>query len=133
MFNRLKAAFVSVYLTVASIITAYSIWQLFEGANTIAWGGTLLAAAPMAIGIGLLMLKPVVARTSADLPEAHIPIAIGVAISAFGVSQSVLALSLSYWHWLATSAFYSTSIGILATAVWLALLWLLVSHYLSFH
>jgi peroxiredoxin len=87
MFNRLKAAFVSVYLTVASIITAYSIWQLFEGANTIAWGGTLLAAAPMAIGIGLLMLKPVVARTSANLPEAHIPIAIGVAMSAFGVSQ----------------------------------------------
>lgn len=88
MLNRLKAAYVSIYLTLASAITAYSIWKLIEGGNTIAWAGTLLAAAPMAVGIGLLMIKPVVARTSANLPEAHIPIAIGVAMSAFGISQT---------------------------------------------
>ena len=86
LINRLKAAYVSLYLTVASVISAYAVWQLLEGHDALTWSGVLLSAAPMALVIGFLMIKPVMARTSADLPEAHVPIAIGVALTAWGTS-----------------------------------------------
>ncbi len=96
ILNRLKAAYVSLYLTVASVISAYAVWQLLEGHDALTWAGVLLSAAPMALVIGFLMIKPVMARTSADLPEAHIPIAIGVALTAWGSSGgSWLPLSLA--------------------------------------
>ena len=94
--NRLKAAYVSIYLTVASLISVYAVWQLLEGHDALTWSGVLLSAAPMALVIGFLMIKPVMARTSADLPEAHVPIAIGVALTAWGTSgNSWFPLSLA--------------------------------------
>ncbi len=96
LLNRLKAAYVSIYLTVASVITAYAAWQLLQGHDALTWTGVLLSAAPMALVIGFLMIKPVMARTSADLPEAHVPIAVGVALTAWGSSgDSWLPLSLA--------------------------------------
>lgn len=88
MLQRLKAAYVSSYLTLVSVISAYALWQLIQGQDLIAWGGVLLAAAPMALVIGFLMVKPVMARTSADLPEAHIPIAIGVVLAVWASTTS---------------------------------------------
>ena len=59
MLQRIKAAYVSSYLTLVSVISAYALWQLIQGQDLIAWGGVLLAAAPMALVIGFLMVKPV--------------------------------------------------------------------------
>ncbi|MAX87614.1 MULTISPECIES: hypothetical protein [Thalassolituus] len=96
LLNRLKAAYVSIYLAVASVIAAYAAWQLLQGHDVLTWAGVLLSAAPMALVIGFLMVKPVMARTSADLPEAHVPIAAGVALTAWGSSgDSWLPLSLA--------------------------------------
>lgn len=110
LLNQLKAAYVSVYLTVASLISAYAVWSLVQTEYTLAWAGTLLAAAPMAIVIGFLMIKPIMARTSADLPEAHIPIALGVILTVWADSPDwqplVLAL-ISYAGFLLYVYWYS--------------------------
>ena len=73
VLRPLKAAYVSLYLTLGWLISLFSLWQLTQGSAWLAWLGTLLASAPLTVGISLLMLKPVIARTSADLPEFGIP------------------------------------------------------------
>ena len=37
LLNRLKAAYVSIYLTVASVIAAYAAWQLLQGHDVLTW------------------------------------------------------------------------------------------------
>ena len=81
MLNRIKAAYVGGYLTFCYIAAGYAIWQLLsEGlsqAYILGWAGVLLATAPLAVLIGFIMVKPVIARTSRHLPELHIPILLG--------------------------------------------------------
>ncbi len=83
MMQRLKAAYVSLYLSLIWIISLWAAWQLVTGDNPLAWSGVLLTSAPLALGIGLLMLKPVVARTRANLPEAHVLILLGSGLILF--------------------------------------------------
>ena len=39
LLNRLKAAYVSIYLAVASVIAAYAAWQLLQGHDVLTWAG----------------------------------------------------------------------------------------------
>lgn len=84
MLKKLKALYVNIYLTVALIIVGYAIWQLQLGGDWLTWTGVLLSAAPLLLFISFIMVKPVAARTSANLIEAHIPIAIGVLLALYG-------------------------------------------------
>lgn len=99
MLNRIKAAYVGGYLTFCYIATGFAIWQLLsEGlsqALILSWVGVLLASAPLAVLIGFIMMKPVVARTSRHLPELHIPILIGVALAVYGSYQSNIVLPIT--------------------------------------
>lgn len=102
MLNRIKAAYVSLYLTFATIVSGYAIWQWQQGGDLMSWSGVFLAAAPMAALIGFIMIKPVVARTSPNLIEIHIPILVGLTLATRGYSTGaagleVLILSLISW------------------------------------
>ncbi len=88
VLRPLKAAYVSLYLTLGWLISLFSLWQLTQGSAWLAWLGTLLASAPLTVGISLLMLKPVIARTSADLPEVQVLTLAGLLLSAWGGWQS---------------------------------------------
>ena len=68
MTDKIKAAYVSLYLTLIWGISLWAVWQLWTGENRLAWSGVLLTAAPVALGIGLMMIKPIIARTRANLP-----------------------------------------------------------------
>ena len=88
VLRPLKAAYVSLYLTLGWLISLFSLWQLTQESAWLAWLGTLLASAPLTVGISLLMLKPVIARTSADLPEVQVLTLAGLLLSAWGGWQS---------------------------------------------
>lgn len=77
MLQRIKAAYVSSYLTVSWLLLALATWKLWQGADVLAWSGVALSAAPMAVLITLIMIRPMLARTSANLLEIHIPVGIG--------------------------------------------------------
>lgn len=102
MPSKLKAAYVSLYLTFASIISAYAAWQWLQGGDLMSWGGVFLTSAPMALFIAFIMIKPIVARTSNNLIEIHIPILIGVTLATRGFTTGVagieaLVLALLGW------------------------------------
>ena len=112
MTDKMKAAYVSLYLTLIWGISLWAVWQLWTGENRLAWSGVLLTAAPVALGIGLMMIKPVIARTRANLPEAHVLILAGLALTAAGIWQSgngmpALPAALSYLGFLLYVFWYS--------------------------
>lgn len=112
MIPRLKAAYVSLYLSLIWAISLWAGWQLFSGESALAWTGVLLTSAPVAVGIGLLMLKPVVARTRANLPEAHVLIMAGLVMILAGTWGSETGLpvilgALSYAGFLLYVFWYS--------------------------
>ena len=112
MTDKIKAAYVSLYLTLIWGISLWAVWQLWTGENRLAWSGVLLTAAPVALGIGLMMIKPVIARTRANLPEAHALILAGLALTAAGIWQSgngmpALPAVLSYLGFLLYVFWYS--------------------------
>lgn len=82
MLNRLKAAYVSVYLTVIAIIMIYSAGKLIDGESMIGWGGALLTSAPMALLFTFMLIRPIIARTSENLTEIHVPTALGTLFAA---------------------------------------------------
>ena len=112
MTDKMKAAYVSLYLTLIWGISLWAVWQLWTGENRLAWSGVLLTAAPVALGIGLMMIKPIIARTRANLPEAHVLILAGLALTAAGIWQSgngmpALPAVLSYLGFLLYVFWYS--------------------------
>lgn len=112
MTDKMKAAYVSLYLTLIWGISLWAVWQLWTGENRLAWSGVLLTAAPVALGIGLMMIKPVIARTRANLPEAHALILAGLALTVAGIWQSgngmpALPAVLSYLGFLLYVFWYS--------------------------
>lgn len=112
MLNKLKAAYVGCYLIFCNAVAGIAIWKLLSTELTLAWAGTLLSAAPLAIGITLIMIKPVVARTSDHLMEVHLPILAGLIIALAGSYQAdavlpgILAL-ISYLGFLGYVYWYS--------------------------
>ncbi|MEO0499257.1 MAG: peroxiredoxin family protein [Pseudomonadota bacterium] len=72
---RLKSLLLTPLLTLLSVLMAAGVWQfLATGAG--GWAGVAIAAAPLPLFVGVLMLTSAVARTSANLP---LPLAISVA------------------------------------------------------
>ena len=98
MLNRIKAAYVGGYLIFCYVVTGFALWQLISHDSTqtvvISWFGVVLVTAPLALLIGFMMVKPVVARTSRHLPELHLPIVLGLAASVYGHLQSGMILPL---------------------------------------
>ncbi|MGJ8687485.1 MAG: redoxin domain-containing protein, partial [Spongiibacteraceae bacterium] len=92
MLKKLKALYVNIYLVFACAVSGYAIWQWQSSGDWLTWTGVLLSAAPMLLFISFIMLKSVVARTSENLIEAHIPIATGVLLALYGSYNQGTAL-----------------------------------------
>lgn len=112
MLSKLKAAYVGSYITYCYILMGFSILQLINDGPLLAWLGSLLSAAPLAIGVSVIMIKPIVARTSEHLLEAHLPILAGLIVSLYGslTSDTLLPAVLSivaYLGFLAYTYWYS--------------------------
>ncbi|MAQ99003.1 MAG: alkyl hydroperoxide reductase [Oceanospirillaceae bacterium] len=95
MLMRLKAAYVSLYMTGSVILSAFAAWQILSGAPVLSWSGVLLAALPMTALISLLMIRPLLARTRPHLPEIHLLTLAGVVIAASGFQHSLLPTALA--------------------------------------
>jgi len=65
--NWAKAVYVSVYLTVVSIIAVYAVWRLIEGGLNVGYIGAVLANGPIVLLVGWLLLLRPTARTSPHL------------------------------------------------------------------
>ena len=112
MLQRIKAAYVSTYLTVSWLLLALASWKLWQGADVLAWSGVALSAAPMAVLIAIIMIRPVLARTSENLLEIHIPVGIGsllalIAGSLSGDAMAMLAGAVSYAGFVGYTFWYS--------------------------
>ncbi|ESS67827.1 alkyl hydroperoxide reductase/ thiol specific antioxidant/ Mal allergen [Methyloglobulus morosus KoM1] len=81
--NLLKSIFISNYMMVAMGIAGYAGWRIFHGADIIAWGGVLLATAPLMMLIGWLMMFKNAARTSKHFPVINLLGAMGTGMAAW--------------------------------------------------
>ncbi len=109
--NFFKSMYISSYLMVAMGIMGYAVWMLYQGADTIAWGGVFLTTAPIMMMIGRLMMFKSVARTSA-----RFPIIMGLAV--IGFIMSILAWSDNKVDILAPALAAIGLIGFLIYSYW---------------
>lgn len=101
--NLLKSIFISNYMMAIMAIAGYAGWQLYHGANPLAWGGVLLTAAPILTVISALMIFKNVARTSAHFPTLNLLGFIGVLLAGWGWQNQqtpAAALILAFAGWL---------------------------------
>jgi peroxiredoxin len=86
--NRFKAAFVSLYLTVAGVLAAIAVWHLSEGSEVArvhyGWLGAALVNGPIVLTIGWWMLARRQSRTSAGLTPIMALAVSGLGLAAVG-------------------------------------------------
>ncbi|OUR94901.1 hypothetical protein A9Q81_14125 [Gammaproteobacteria bacterium 42_54_T18] len=80
--NKLKATYVSVFLTVLTLITGYAIYDF--RANPIAWGGVLLTTLPLLLMLTRAFLFSNLARTSEKLPVFTGLGVVGIVVAGYG-------------------------------------------------
>ena len=76
---KLKALYISSYVTFLMLASGYSIWQMIAG-STLAWLGALLTTLPPALFFARAYIVGDVARTTARMPGLVAVAAIGLAI-----------------------------------------------------
>ena len=111
--NRLKSIFISSYMMLIMGIAGYAGWMLFQGGDSMAWGGAMLTVAPILSVIMRAMMLKNLARTSA-----HFPL-----INVLGLAGTVLA----GFVWATTGA--EALAALLAASGWVA--FLLYSYWFS--
>jgi peroxiredoxin len=86
--NRIKAAFVSLYLTVASVLVVVAVWHLSNGSDVArvhyGWLGVALANGPIVLTLGWWMLARRQPRTSAGLTPIMALAVSGLGLAAVG-------------------------------------------------
>ena len=87
--NRLKAVYVSLYLTVASVLAALAAWHLANAGGEVArvhygWLGATLANAPIVVTLAWWMLARRQPRTSAGLTPIMALAVSGLGLAAVG-------------------------------------------------
>ncbi len=93
--NLFKSIFISHYMMLAMATAAYAGWMLYQGADPVAWTGTLLTVCPITMVIGWLMMFKNIARTSAHFPLINLLGASGVGLSGYAFfSNSAYPLPL---------------------------------------
>lgn len=100
--NLIKSIFISSYMMLATGITGYSGWMLYQGASPVAWGGVMLTTAPLVLLLGKLMLLKNMARTSARFPLLNLFAAAGTGLAVFAwlrLSAGILVPSLAVIGW----------------------------------
>ena len=114
--NLLKSIFISAYMMMIMGIAGYSGWMLYQGADRLAWLGTLLTVAPILSVISWLMMFKNVARTSAHFPLINLLGATGVALAGWawlehGAGIPALALAAGAWVAFLTYSFWFSTFG----------------------
>lgn len=80
--NKVKSMYVSLFLTVQSVIAGYALYAFME--NPIGWGGVLLVALPLLLMLGRAFLLSNLARTSETLPLFTGLGVAGIVLAAYG-------------------------------------------------
>jgi peroxiredoxin len=109
--NLLKSIFITSYLMLLMGVAGFAAWMLYQDQNPAAWGGVMLATAPLLAVISWLMMLKNVARTSAHFPTINVLGLAGVAIAAaawYGQGADLAAPVLAAAAW----------VGFLAYAYW---------------
>ena len=83
----MKSVFVSLYMTIAALITVIAGQALWTSHDYLSWGGVLLASGPFLMFITWLMIFRNVARTSDRLPTLIVLGAAGVALATWGYAR----------------------------------------------
>ncbi len=80
--NKIKATYVSIFLTVLTLITGYAIYDFMT--NPIAWGGVLLTTLPLLLMLVRAFLLSNLARTSEKLPVFTWLGVVGIVVACYG-------------------------------------------------
>ena len=108
--NAIKSTYVSLYMTMAVLVSVYAVQLLLATADYLTWGGVLLVYVPFLIVLSWLMIVRNVARTSSRFPVLIVLGITGVVASSWGYLQGgdqiapVLAIAglaafLAYDYW----------------------------------
>ncbi|MDX8400146.1 MAG: peroxiredoxin-like family protein [Gallionellaceae bacterium] len=114
--NILKSIFISTYLMAMMGVSAYAGWMLYQGESQLAWGGVLLASAPMLMMINTLMLLKNIPRTSAHFPIINLIGLIGVGLTGWAwfdqnTGEITLIFSVGSWLSFLAYAYWYSSFG----------------------
>jgi len=102
IMNLIKSIFISSYMMLIMGVTAYSGWMLYQGDNSLSWGGAMLTSLPMLMVLSQLMMLKNTARTSVHFPVPNLLGASGVLLSAWAwinMDADILAPALSMIAW----------------------------------
>ena len=112
--NLLRSLFISIYLSIATMISVYASWHILQGKLNLGWVGVLLTSLPIVIVIAMLMILKKQARTSMNLPWLNLLAWVGLGMTLVEYmtnSADVQIISLSimgvvgillYVHWYST-------------------------------
>jgi peroxiredoxin len=101
--NFIKAQFISLYLTYASIVAAFAIYKVFEHGYSHLWFGVMLTSFPISALIAFWMVRQKTARTGSKLSIIYGLGIIGLALVLFPVTGGPQELGLP--HYLAILGF----------------------------
>ena len=89
--NKIKRLYVSLFLTVLTVIAGYALWQTYEHGLDIGWIGVLLASLPLLLMLGRAFVLTNLARTSDRLVAFTGLGAVGILFSAYAAfSQNAI-------------------------------------------